>query len=191
MTPLDYFAEERDRARELGDPWADLCAVATQDDGVPCVRTLVLRTLQEATLGLFVNRTSPKWAALASGSPFQAMTFLSTLNVQYRLTAIGRPLPSETVAESWVLRPTAPKRMDWFYGAVQPQSSEMDSRAALLDALGANVPPAPDAAPDTAAGVLVSVQVLERLDLTQANGVHDRRRYTRTSSGWHEKVLVP
>jgi hypothetical protein len=32
---------------------------------------------------------------------------------------------------------------------------------------------------------------IERLDLGQADGIHDRRRYTLGNPGWYEAVLVP
>ncbi len=186
--PLASLAVDRERARELQDPCAGLCTLANVDAaGYPDARTLVLREL-EGRLAVFVNATSPKFTALGRVS---VVVWLPSLNLQYRLRAETSAVPSELVAESWQFRPDAPKRMDWLYALRQPQSSEIADRATLLETLEALPLPDPLVAPDSAQGLYLEVAEVDRLDLNQANGVHDRRRYWLNGGRWHEAVLVP
>jgi pyridoxine/pyridoxamine 5'-phosphate oxidase len=164
--------------------------VANVDEtGAPQLRTLVLREF-EARLALFVNATSPKWPSLRE-APLGVLVWLPTLNLQYRLSCSTSPVPDAIVHESWHLRPEPPKRLDWFYTRVRPQGSPVESRDHLLALLAGLELPDPLTAPHTARGLFLHPHVIERLDLGQDNGVHDRRRYRLIDNRWEESVLIP
>ncbi len=154
--------------------------------GEPAARTLVLRDL-DSELALFINATSPKMTEFDASETIALVVWLPSIQVQYRLTARLERIPVDVIHDSWRLRPDPPKKMDWVYRD-HPQSSEIASRAALLDVLPEEVP---TTAPESAVGFFLRVDLLERLDLGQANGVHDRRMYRRTDTDWAESVLVP
>ena len=185
--PLATLTTDRTRAREAKDPMAGVAIVASVTPaGEPAARTLVLRDLDGA-LALFINQTSPKMVEFAQTETIALVVWLPSIQVQYRLTCHLEPIPSDVVHDSWQLRPDVPKKMDWVY-AEHPQSTPIADRDALLEVLPSDVP---ETAPDSAAGFFLDVDAVERLDLGQANGVHDRRRFQRTDGGWNETVLVP
>jgi len=105
-------------------------------------------------------------------------------------------LDPKVVAESWQFRPDAPKKMDWLYQQ-QAQSTAVADRTQLLKQLDQLATPEPLVAPEAAKGLLIQVTEIERLDLTQSNGVHDRTLYTQRQEGqegqgeWHKQTLVP
>ncbi len=187
--PLQRLAEDRRIAFEQKDPCAGLCTLANLDpSGWPEARTLVLRDL-EGELAVFVNATSPKFEHLARVS---VVIWLPTVNVQYRLRCTTSEVPATLVAQSWQLRPDPPKRMDWLYTLKQGQSTAVEHREALLETLAGLELPEPLVAPDTAQGLYLLPEQIDRLDLGMENGVHDRRRYRRGNpGGWSEEVLVP
>ena len=187
--PLEKLAQDRSRAFAEKDPCAGLCTLASLDGaGWPDARTLVLRDL-DGRLAVFVNATSPKFAHLDRVS---VVVWLPTVNVQYRLRCTTTPVPQATVQESWQLRPDPPKRMDWLYTTRQAQSTPVASRDELLKVLAGLELPEPLVAPDTARGLFLHPELIERLDLGMENGVHDRRRYRPGNpGGWIEEVLVP
>lgn len=186
--PLALLAADRALARERQDPCAALCTLANVDaNGLPQARTLVLRDVA-GRLAIFVNATSPKFEHLDRVS---VVVWLPTLNVQYRLTCGTEPVPATLVAESWQLRPDAPKRLDWLYTRRHAQGAVIGSRERLLEVLASLPLPEPLVAPDTARGLFLLPESIERLDLSQENGVHDRRRYTPGNPSWREDVLVP
>ncbi|MCB1685884.1 MAG: hypothetical protein R3E82_00235 [Pseudomonadales bacterium] len=188
--PMQRLAADRAAARARQDPCAGLCTVANVDEsGLPQQRTLVLRDL-EARLAVFVNSTSPKWPSLRQG-PVSVLVWLPSLNVQYRLACRTDPVPEHLVHASWQLRPDSPKRLDWFYTHHAPQSSTVGSREELLSALASLALPEPLTAPPTAQGLYLHPLTVERLDLTQDNGVHDRRSYRRDEDIWIETTLTP
>lgn len=189
--PLDLLARDRARARELDDPCANLCTLASVDAaGHPQARTVILREL-DGRLAVFGNETSPKWQQMALSASLAVVVWLPTLKLQYRLQCDTRPVAKSVVHESWQLRPDAPKRLDWYYTRVQPQSSAIDSRDALLSGVAGLSLREPLVAPRTAAGVYLEATVVERLDLDMADGIHDRRGFRRRADGWHEYTLVP
>ncbi len=187
--PLALFHGDRARARAAGDPMAALCTLATSGaECEPDLRTLVLRDVDDA-LAVFVNASSPKWNALQSGAAL--LTYWPSIQIQYRLRVTTAAVPTDVVHTSWQLRPDPPKRMDWFYQQRRAQSSPVASRNALLAELAALELPEPLHAPAQARGMLLTPIEIERLDLTQADGIHDRRRFRWVDATWHEEVLVP
>ena len=186
--PLRLLKADRDNARNAGDPWADLCVVASiGPDGEPRSRVLVLRELGDQ-LALFFNASSPKSEEFTRSESLSLLIYLHALKVQYRLTAGFSTVDPDVVAESWKLRPPIPRKLDWLY-ETRPQSSTISSREALLDAI--DHIPETTTAPDTACGCILVPNEIDRLDLDQSNGVHDRRLYARTANVWHEAVLIP
>jgi len=168
---------------------ANVCTVANIDiHGRPQMRTLVLRDAQD-DLAIFINATSPKWAMLQDS--FTVLTYWPSLQLQYRMQTLGEPLAEDFVHASWQLRPDAPKTMDWFYEQGNPQSSSIDSREALLKELARMELPAPLNAPASARGLRLVPQEIERLDLNQPNGIHERVLFTRRDAGWHSTHLIP
>ncbi len=190
MDPWQQLLEDRRSAVAAADACAGLCYLATvDDDGLPHVRTLVLRDLAGNQLGLFINSTSPKWQQLQA--PVSVLVYLASLSVQYRLRATLTPLDKATVDESWLLRPPTPKRLDWYYEAGSKQSSPIASRQHLLQTLDANVPDVPPTAPASAQGLLLQPSAIERLDLNADGRPHDRRMFSRLAGSWQEATLVP
>ena len=189
MNPVARFIHERDQASAAKDPMAGLCMVANTDkNGDPAVRTLVLRSLDE-DLALFVNATSPKWPNLQDR--LAIVTYWPSVQVQYRLAVDVTLLEPHIVAQSWLMRPDPPKRMDWFYEQMATQSTPIADRETLLTQLAQVTLPEPLVAPANARGLLLNVLSLERLDLTQANGVHDRVLFTNSDGRWTVTTLVP
>lgn len=189
--PLDMLTEDRARARELKDPCANLCTLATVDAaGHPQARTVVLRDIDDR-LAVFCNETSPKWQQLELSASLAVVVWLPSLEVQYRLQCDSRPVPKQQLHGSWSLRPPAPKRLDWYYTRIQRQSSAIDSRQALLDGLAQLQLREPLVAPRTATGVFLEPTFIERLNLRVADGVHDRQAFRRIATGWRNFTLVP
>ena len=168
---------------------AHLCTVANVDThGRPQMRTLVLREV-DGQLAIFVNATSPKWTHLQAG--FVLHTYWPSVQVQYRMHVNSDPLANKVVHDSWHMRPDMPKRMDWFYEQQSVQSSDIHSRALLLEQINTVELPDPLRAPENARGLLIKPFEIERLDLTQPEGVHDRTRYVLTADEWQVSTLVP
>ncbi len=188
--PIALLAADRQRARELADPWAGLCAVATVTAaGEPAVRVLVLREVG-ASLGVFVNATSPKVAEFGNARTAAVLVYLPSLSAQYRLQCGLEPIDPAVVRDAWQFRPDMPKRMDWFYEA-HPQSAPFASRDALLEAVANLALPEPLTAPASAAGFALNPVEVERLELADGDGLHDRRRYVLRDGQWEEGALVP
>lgn len=188
--PIAMLRDDRSRARALSDPCAGLCTLANVDaQGIPQARTLVLRDVEER-LAVFVNTTSPKWESLQSG-PVSIVVWLPTLQLQYRLVCETEVMPQALVHESWHARPEPPKRMDWFYTRIQAQSSPIGDRERLLAAFESLAAPEPLTPPETAHGLYLHPNMLERLHLGQDNGVHDRQHFSRHQTGWRVQTLVP
>ena len=188
--PLLRLADDRAKARAANDPMAALCMLATVDaQRQPHARTLVLREFG-SRLALFMNITSPKFAQLNTGKG-SICIYMPSIQVQYRAIVNLQPVERELIAESWQLRPRMPKVLDWFYTDVQPQSTAVDSRADLKSVLNNLVLPDPLVAPATACGFYLEPSEVERLDLTQPDGLHDRTCWTLSGTTWSRQARVP
>ncbi|MCY3820051.1 MAG: hypothetical protein OXH52_11915 [Gammaproteobacteria bacterium] len=203
MNPLGKLDEDRRQAREKQDPWAELCIVSTvTPGGEPSARVLVVRELDPDTrrapasklespaLGIFVNASSPKVGEFSNSTSIAVLIYLPSVMVQYRLRCTLDPIEPAVVREAWQMRPEIPKHMDWVY-ETHPQSSEIASREALIDAVGSQSRDQPLIAPDSALGYVFQPLEIERLDLSGGDAPHDRRRYAAKNGEWLEAVLVP
>lgn len=189
--PLALLAADRRLARDREDPCANLCTLASVDAaGHPQARTLVLRDV-DGRLAIFGNETSPKWRQFETSGSLAVVVWLPSIEVQYRLQCETRPVPKPTVHESWQLRPPVPKRLDWFYTRVQPQSSMVENRETLVGAVNGLTLREPLTAPRTAAGIFLEPHLIERLELGMADGIHQRQGFRRQATGWRSYVLVP
>ena len=192
--PILRFHADRQLARDAGDPMAHVCVLATVDaEGCPQARTLVLRNVElndTQALAIFINASSPKWAEFANSSTVSVQAYWPSIEIQYRMQVDTTPLDAEIVAQSWQFRPDAPKKMDWLYQQ-HAQSTVIGDRSALLGELEQLTTPEPLIAPDAAKGLLIQPVEIERLDLTQSNGVHDRTLYKFVEGNWVSSVLVP
>jgi len=190
--PIGQLVNDRARAREARDPWANLCVFATVNEHrVPHARVVVLRDLDER-LAIFVNATSPKHDQLQHGARYSVLVYLASLGVQYRLTVGLEAVAPETVHRNWRERPRIPKVMDWFYRRVQRQSTPIRSRQHLLDAyaeLDAELPHTIEA-PLDAVGYFLVIDEIERLELSGVQ-IHSRQHHRRRADGWLTNELVP
>ncbi|HCG71248.1 MAG TPA: hypothetical protein DE147_12335 [Gammaproteobacteria bacterium] len=186
--PLQRFYQDRQSARKAQDPMAAVCVLATVDStGQPQARTLVLRDVPEG-LAIYINASSPKWQQSQGRVVIQ--TWWPSVQIQYRMQATCQELPAEHIAESWQLRPDVPQRLDWLYQQ-QAQGSVVSDREELLQRLQDAPAPQPLVAPEGARGLLLIPDEVERLDLNQDNGVHDRLRYELRGDTWQMHTLIP
>jgi len=191
--PVAWLRTERGEARDHGDPNANLCVLATVDGGEPQARMLVLRDVpadasgERLRPGLFLNRSSPKFGQLAQSASQAVLVYLPSLSVQYRLRCTLAEIPGEIVRRNWLQRPLVAKRQDWLYER-HPQGSALASRQQLVDLLSV---PSADTAPDSALGYFLAIHRVERLQVNQPDGIHDRRLFTLNDGEWREEVLVP
>lgn len=190
------FMRDHGRARKLLDQNADICFLATRDaeNGVQ-VRTLVLRDIVERKLGIFLNRSSPKWRQLELDGQFQLLIYYPTIERQYRMSGIQVDMNPDLVADSWQLRPDGSKYLDYYYDRIAAQSTRVDSREAMETALAElkRSLPQPDAlkAPESARGLYLEIDTIDRLDLSDRARLHDRRLFKFDAGRWTQQVLVP
>jgi pyridoxamine 5'-phosphate oxidase len=192
LDPIALLKNDRARARDARDPWANLCVLATVDaDHNPQARVVVLRDV-EHRFAVFVNGTSPKCTELQRSQHQSVLLYLASLAVQYRLRVTLESVPTAIVHASWLERPRIPKVMDWLYEQVQPQSAPLDSRQHLMDhyahvdeGLAENA-----TAPPNAIGYYLTIDRIDRLELS-GDRPHSRTLFRQIASAWHATTLVP
>ena len=191
MSPIEQFQADRARAREAGDPMAAVCVLATADEhGHPGGPNLGIATGRKGS-GAIQRALTTVLSGNNSSRGGSINTYWPSIEIQYRMRFTTQLIDPAVVAASWQYRPDTPKRMDWFYQLQQPQSTAIGSREELEQGLNSLSLPDPITAPTGACGLLIKPTMLERLDLNELSGLHDRRRYTLTGAEWREEVLVP
>jgi pyridoxamine 5'-phosphate oxidase len=195
--PIGLVVEDRARARAAGDPFADLCVLATagqgHDAGSPGVRPIVLRDIGPQGIGLLISGTSPKWAPLSSGR-YELLLLWLTIRRQYRVRGGIAAMPESMVETYWNQKVHESRLLDLYYATYGAQSTTVASRARFLEGIEAlrQRHPTPDAVPrpELLRGVYL---VPERIEAWRGSPdrLHDRRRFFRENGGWREETLVP
>ncbi|MBT7877732.1 MAG: hypothetical protein HN738_06595 [Gammaproteobacteria bacterium] len=194
MDPIARIKAERQDARDLDDPNADLCFLALSESGKPSVRTLVLRDITADGFTLFINKTSPKWSIIQANNQAEMLIWYTNSQTQYRISGLIEELAPSFIEHNWHRRPTASKYMDYSYASLGSQSSQIDGRDALvghIDGLKEKHREEELVTPESAAGIVLCPEVIEMLDLNMPHRIHDRRRFVLTDGKWRFTQLMP
>lgn len=192
--PIDAIVADRARARAAGDPFTDLCVLATAADGEPPgVRPIVLRDVGPRGIGLLISGTSPKWEPLARGR-YELLLVWLAIRRQYRVRGGIAAMPDAQVAIYWDQKVHASRLLDLYYATHHAQSTSVPSRERFLEEIDGlrRRHPTPESVPrpDLLRGVYL---VPERVEAWRGSPdrLHDRRRFARSGGRWVEETLVP
>lgn len=194
--PIETFADNWKEAKLLRDANAPFCSLATvSSTGQASIRTLVLREVTEDSFVLFISNTSPKWDQLEHSKQFELLVFWPSLMQQYRIRGEYSELSARTMASHWAKKPYDSKILDHYYIGVQPQSSLIDSRDALIsgiDSLKKRYPSSKDVPfPESAKGVSIKATYIETWHSSAVDRLHERHLYLLSEGQWVQQVLVP
>ena len=186
--PIQLIHEDREHAREEGDPWVDRCFLATvRNDGEPAVRTLVLRDV-DSRYAVFFNATSPKFEEIRESKTVEVLLWYPSIRIQYRLRCALEPIPLSIVHGQWQNKPEITRRVDHAY-AVHAQSSRIPDRKHLQELVSSQI--AIQVAPDSVIGFFLEILEIDRLNLATEEGLHHREKYLSSSDGWESQTLMP
>jgi pyridoxamine 5'-phosphate oxidase len=174
---------------ELVDDNAMALATVTPD-GMPAVRTVLLKDIEERGLVFFTHYNSPKGQDLAVRPHAALMFYWAELERQVRAAGPVERVATEESDAYFVTRPRDSQIAAW----AAHQSAELPDRAALherfaalrADYRGQTVPRPPDWG-----GYRVAI---ERIEFWQGrpSRLHDRLLYTRNDDGtWQRVRLAP
>jgi pyridoxamine 5'-phosphate oxidase len=174
---------------ELVDANAMALATVTPD-GMPAVRTVLLKDIEERGLVFFTHYNSPKGQDLAVRPHAALMFYWAELERQVRAAGPVERVATEESDAYFVTRPRDSQIAAW----AAHQSAELPDRAALherfaalrADYRGQTVPRPPDWG-----GYRVAI---ERIEFWQGrpSRLHDRLLYTRNDDGtWQRVRLAP
>lgn len=195
MNPITRVINDRTEARKLGDSNADTCFLALADkQGQASVRTLVLRDISDNRFALFLNKTSPKWRLLQAGASYELLLWYPTMQRQYRIGGSMVEIDPAVVKTNWMRRPQGSKLLDQVYQSMSAQSSEITSRAQLVEEItrlrqSKKIDDMP--APEGVGGIELIATRIEMLDLNRDDRIHDRQIFRLIEDSWQSTVLVP
>ena len=194
--PVADILAARARARQLRDPYVDVCFFATVSrDGYPEVRAIALRDIGREGFGLLINEKSPKWEQVTEHRQCSLHLFWATVQRQYRLRGLLEPMAAEPLRQYWNRKGHASRLLEYYYETVEPQSRPIASRKVLVDGFDAlkqcyptaqQIPPA-----DSLRGVHFVPTHIDAWHGSPDDRLHDRRLFTRIETGWSYEVLVP
>lgn len=193
--PIQEIVQEREHARERGDPLAEVCylvTVASADRAE--ARALTLRDVSERGVGVMVNRTSPKWRQLSQTETATVLIHWPSVRRQYRIWGTVAPMEPERVGAYWRRKSHGSKLLEYYYTEFRPQSGQIASREEFLagiDALRRRYPdPEGVPPPPSLAGIYVVPRTIEAWHGSEER-LHDRRLFQRSGAGWECVTLVP
>ena len=195
--PITLVVEDRARARAAGDPFADLCVLATAghsgDAAAPGVRPIVLRDVGPQGIGLLISRTSPKWEPLSTGR-YELLLLWLTIRRQYRVRGTVASMPDPLVETYWNQKVHESRLLDVYYATYGAQSTAVLSRGRFLEGIEALRRRYPTAEAVPRPELLLGVYLVpDRIEAWRGSPdrLHDRRRFVREAGGWREETLVP
>lgn len=194
--PIADMIAARARARQLGDPYVDVCFLATAtSEGAPAVRAIALRDIEIRGVGLLINANSPKWQQLEATGQYVLQVFWATVQRQYRVQGRLEAMDAERLQHYWARKGYHSRLMEAYYEEVEPQSQAVSTREVLLSGMQTLESRYPDREriplPASLRGVYLYPLTIDVWHGAPADRLHDRRLFTRTANGWSSSVLVP
>jgi pyridoxamine 5'-phosphate oxidase len=172
---------------EVNDPNAVALATATRD-GVPSVRMVLMKRVEERAFCFYTNAESQKGAELAE-NPRAAMCFhWKSLRRQVRVVGSVTELPAEDADEYFHSR----SRLSQLGAAASQQSRVVASREALVDRVSELKREFPGEVPrpDYWRGYVLRPERIEFWKDGEGR-LHDRFLFSRTADGWRKERLFP
>lgn len=194
--PVEEIIQAREIARQQQDPQVDTCFLATVTaPGRPEVRAVSLRDIDEKGFGLLLNTTSPKWQQIAQNGQCSLHILWSTIRRQYRIYGSLTPMEQERLQHYWNRKGYGSRLLEHYYDTFHAQSQVIPSRAYLLEGIATLMQRYPDKdallPPENLYGVYLFPTEIDVWHGSPEDRLHDRRLYTRTSTGWSFCTLVP
>ena len=193
--PIQEIVQERERARERGDPLADVCYLATVASSERAeARALTLRDVTDHGVGLLINRTSPKWQQLMQTETATVLIHWPSVRRQYRIWGAVAPMEPDRIEAYWRRKSHGSKLLEYYYTEFQPQSGRITSREEFLAGIEAlrrrypdreAVPP-----PPSLMGIYVVPREIETWHGSEER-LHDRWLFRRSGADWERTMLVP
>lgn len=181
-----WLAEAESAGLEL--PTAFALATATTN-GVPSVRLLLARGLDERGVAFYTNRLSRKGRDLAANPRAAAAFHWVALGRQARLAGTVHEIGAEESAAYFATRPVGSRISAWASAQGEPIESRaaLEARAAAAEArfAGAEVP-----LPPYWGGYRLVPEVVE-FWASRPDRLHDRIEYRRLPVGWERRRLQP
>lgn len=173
-------------AAGIAEPNAMALATSTSD-GVPSVRIVLLKGLDESGAVFHTNYDSRKGRELADNPRAAAVVLWHDLSRQVRLEGTVERVSAEESDAYFLTRPEGGR----VSAAASPQSQVVADRAELERRWQeAAASPAAGTRPANWGGLRLVVDTLEFWQ-GRANRLHDRLRYTRADDGWTRERLAP
>ena len=174
-------------ATEPNDPNA--VALATVDaDGMPDVRTVLLKDIEDAGFVFYTNYDSAKGAQIAATGKAAFVMHWKSLRRQVRVRGTVTREEGAVADAYYRSRPLQSRVGAW----ASRQSRPLENRQALLDEVAAHesrLGPDPDRPPFWGGFRIAPTQIEFWAD--GAFRLHDRFRWTRTGDGWTVDRLNP
>jgi pyridoxine/pyridoxamine 5'-phosphate oxidase len=194
--PIKIFQDNWKEAKSLSDANAHYCSLATvSNTGQTSIRTLVLREVTEDSFVIFINNTSPKWDQLEHSKQFELLVFWPSLMQQYRIRGEYSELSAQTMERHWAKKPYDSKILDHYYAGVQSQTSQIESREALLSGIGLLKTRYPSDRDipfvNSAKGISINATYIETWHNSAVDRIHERHLYLLSEGQWEQRVLVP
>lgn len=199
--PIEWFQSLWQEAKQLQDPNAPYCSLATVQDNKPSVRVLVLREVTDEGFLVFINDTSPKWQHLVATGHYELLIFWPSLMRQVRVSGGWEVVAKQEMEQHWRRLPKASQLLAHYYDRTKHQSDPVASKEALEQGIrhvaaqfaeGGDMPYC-----DTARGVRFLPTQIEFWKNSPEDRLHERIMYslqndaTGESAVWKSLVLVP
>jgi pyridoxamine 5'-phosphate oxidase len=195
VDPIQEIRQERERAREAGDPLSDVCYLVTVASIERAeARALTLRDITDMGVGVLINRTSPKWRQLSRTGAATILIHWPTVRRQYRIWGPIASMEPERVEAYWRRKSHGSKLLEHYYSEFLPQSERIASRQEFLAGIESLRHSFPDRdavpLPRSLVGIYVVAREIETWHGSEER-LHDRRLFQRSAADWSCAMLVP
>jgi len=195
IDPIQEIRQERERAREAGDPLTDVCYLVTVASAERAeARALTLRDITDRGVGVLINRTSPKWRQLSRTGTATVLIHWPSVRRQYRIWGGIAEIEPDRVDAYWRRKSHGSKLLEHYYTAFVPQSERVASRQEFLAGIESLRRTYPDRdaipLPESMAGIYVVPREVETWHGSEER-LHDRRLFQHSGTDWSVATLVP
>lgn len=190
---LDELLQDFQTAQSASQGKPCLGSLATSEaNGQARVRTVLLHDVSRDGILMIVSSYHQKWIQLAHDSRAEILIWWPDLGLQYRVSGRCETLPSDVATERWLKLPEGARQLDSAYGPDFLPGQTIESYQAMRDAVsdrsrGKTL----SRTPDHVKAIRLTYQEIERLKVSPADRMHDRRFAKVVDGEWTNLQLIP
>jgi uncharacterized integral membrane protein (TIGR00697 family) len=195
INPMVNVIHHWNQAIHSVDQNASLCFLATAENDVPSIRTMLIQDINLSGITLLTSKNGKKYQHILNNGNCEILLLWRSIGIQYRVSGRAIKLSEHEMLPIWNKQPYNLKILYWYQSIHNPQSAPLrniDSYLEDINLLEERFPAYSNIEiPENVICFKLIPKKIDLLDIAPAGRYQTRQLFQLESQGWQFNYLVP